>query len=345
MPPPSGQIDAALASTRADFRLRARSAGESADQADAHWIDVHRHGRKRSERDINQRTNENGTIKFTLGLGDGHESESVILPMTGRTGRERLTLCLSSQVGCALGCGFCETAAMGFIRNLTVAEIIDQWHVARFRLDAAISNIVFMGMGEPMENLDAVLEAIRILTDRSGPGIAPSRIAVSTVGRIAGIRKYTDFMTHPDFRRVRLAVSINAPNPDIRRELMPVTKADPMPDLHAAMSDWIKAGGKPILVEYVLIPGVNDDEDHPRQLAQWLDKLDCRVNVIPYNPRRNSPWPAPDECTVTSFVDSLRDRGCRVHRRKTLGRNVMAACGQLGNQHIRRKTPLRVPGD
>ena len=344
MSPPSGQIDAALASTRADFRLQAKTVGESVDQADSHWVDVHRHGRTRSGRDICQQTNENGTIKFTLDLGDGHESESVILPMTGKTGRERTTLCLSSQVGCALGCGFCETAAMGFIRNLGVAEIIDQWHVARFRLDAPISNIVFMGMGEPMENLDSVLEAIKILTDRSGPAIAPSRIAVSTVGRIAGIRRYTTFMTHPDFRRVRLAVSVNAPNAEIRRELMPVTKADSMNDLRDAMSEWIRAGGQSILVEYVLIPGVNDDEDHPRQLAQWLGDLDCRVNVIPYNPRRASPWPAPDEGNVTSFIDALRTHGCRVHRRKTLGRNVMAACGQLGNQHIRRKTPLRIPG-
>lgn len=344
MPPQSGQIDTVLASTRADFRLQAKANDQPADQADTRWVDVHRHGLARSGREVSQTTNEHGTIKFTLDLGDEHESESVILPMIGKTGRERLTLCLSSQVGCALGCGFCETAAMGFVRNLTVSEIVDQWHVARFRFDAPISNIVFMGMGEPMENLDSVLQAIRILTDRSGPGIAPSRIAVSTVGRIAGIDRYRQFMSLPDYRRVRLAVSVNAPNPEIRRELMPVTRADSMDGLHDAMSRWIKDGGKSILVEYVLIPGVNDAPEHPGQLASWLGDLDCRVNVIPYNPRRDSPWPAPDEQNVASFIETLRTHGCRVHRRKTLGRNVMAACGQLGNKHIRRKVPLRIPG-
>ncbi len=345
MTPPTGQIDSVLSSTRADFRLQASASGEPMDRADTHWVDVHRHGKWQSGRTVAQQINEHSTIKFTLDLGDGNQSESVILPMTGRTGRQRLTLCLSSQVGCALGCGFCETAAMGFVRNLTVAEVLDQWHVARFRFDAPISNIVFMGMGEPMENLDTVLQAIRILTDRSGPAIAPSRVAVSTVGRVAGINRYRDFMTQDDYRRVRLAVSVNAPNPEIRRELMPITRSDSMPELHEAMKSWIDAGGKPILIEYVLIPGVNDADDHPEQLAKWLEGIECRVNVIPYNPRRASPWPAPEETSVEAFIDGLRSHGCRVHRRKTLGRSVMAACGQLGNEHVRRKVPLRTPGD
>lgn len=340
---PRDQFDSVIAATRPDYRLKARAEGVPMDHADRLWLEVHRHGEYRSHREINRQTNEHGTIKFTLGLDDGHESESVILPMTGKTGRERLTLCLSSQVGCALGCGFCETAAMGFIRNLTVAEILDQWHVARHRLGSLITNIVFMGMGEPMENLEAVLQAIRVLTDRSGPGIAPSRIAVSTVGRTKGIERYREFMTHPDFHRVRLAVSVNAPNAEIRRKLMPVTLADPMPNLHQAMSNWLLSGGQPILVEYVLIPGINDEADHPRQLAEWIGDLDCRINVIPYNPRRDSPWAAPKDENVNTFIDRLRSHGCRVHRRKTLGRDVMAACGQLGNEHIRRRVPLRTP--
>ncbi len=232
---------------------------------------------------------------------------------------------------------------MGLVRNLTTAEIIDQWHHARFQFDTEISNIVFMGMGEPMENLDAVLPAIEVLIDRSGPGIAASRISVSTAGRVAGIDRYRTFMMKPDHHRIRLAVSINAPNEEIRRSLMPITKADPMSALHDAMKSWLDSGGLPILMEYVLIPGVNDAPDHPAMLAEWLSDLDCRVNVIPYNPRRDSPWKAPEESSVATFIDSLRRNGCHVHRRKTMGRDVMGACGQLGNPDIRRRVPIRVP--
>ena len=287
------------------------------DRADTHWVDVHRHGKWQSGRTVAQQINEHSTIKFTLDLGDGNQSESVILPMTGRTGRQRLTLCLSSQVGCALGCGFCETAAMGFVRNLTVAEVLDQWH-----------RQIQIRCPHQQHRLHKWASPWRISTPyfrRSGfspidpAPPSPSRVAVSTVGRVAGINRYRDFMTQDDYRRVRLAVSVNAPNPEIRRELMPITRSDSMPELHEAMSSWIDAGGKPILIEYVLIPGVNDADDHPEQLAKWLEGIECRVNVIPYNPRRASPWPAPEETSVKhSSMD--RGHGCRVHRRKTLGK-------------------------
>ncbi|MEE2908628.1 MAG: 23S rRNA (adenine(2503)-C2)-methyltransferase, partial [Planctomycetota bacterium] len=151
-----------------------------------------------------------------------------------------------------------------------------------------------------------------------------------------------DFMADGDHRRVRLAVSVNAPNEEIRRELMPITKADSMESLYVAMQEWRAAGGRPILIEYVLIPGVNDAPDHPAMLSQWLGDLDCRVNVIPYNPRRDSPWKAPNEQDIEIFIEGLRAHGCHVHRRRTLGRDVMAACGQLGNPEIRRRTPLRI---
>ncbi|MCH2133718.1 MAG: 23S rRNA (adenine(2503)-C(2))-methyltransferase RlmN [Phycisphaerales bacterium] len=338
------QFDDLLARTRAHCREAAREASIPQDRADAAWLDIHRHGQQRPEpRPITRTVREGETIKFTMQLADGHETESVILPMQGRTGRPRTTLCLSSQVGCALGCGFCETAAMGLVRNLEPAEILDQWHAARFRLDAKITNIVFMGMGEPMENLDAVLAAIEVLTDRSGAGIPASRISVSTAGRIAGIDRYREFMSRDDFRQLRLAVSVNAPNEPIRRDLMPITRAEPLEELRQAMNRWLQCGGRTILVEYVLIPGVNDADDHPAMLAAWLDGMDCRVNVIPYNPRRDSPWPAPDEAQVEQFIARLRDSGCHVNRRRTMGRDVMAACGQLGRPDIRRRVPLRIP--
>jgi 23S rRNA (adenine2503-C2)-methyltransferase len=232
---------------------------------------------------------------------------------------------------------------MGFIRNLSTSEILAQWHAARFRLKRRITNIVFMGMGEPMENLDAVLAAIEVLCDRSGAGIAASRICVSTAGRLAGIERYTRFMQQLGFHQVKLAVSVNAPTEAIRRDVMPITRAEPMAALKAAMLNWLEAGGQQLLVEYVLIPGINDSDHHPHLLGDWLSDIDCRVNVIPYNPRRNSPWPAPTDAAVDAFIAGLHAAGCQVNRRRTMGRDVMAACGQLGNPEIRRRVPLRVP--
>ncbi len=298
---------------------------------------------------------EGETLKFVLPIEDGLETESVILPMHGR-GRTSYTLCVSSQVGCAMGCRFCETGRMGLLRNLTPAQVVRQWHVARHGYGAPIRNIVFMGMGEPMDNLDAVLQAIRVLTDRNGPCIAPASIAVSTVGRVEGIERLRRFAAQPGFRRLKLAVSLNAPNDAIRSSIMPINRAEPMEMLKKAMQAWTGVGredrrrdagatqagvddaaGTPVLIEYVLIPSVNDQPEHAEELAAYLRDLPCKVNVIPYNPRRDSPWPAPEESVVASFVERLRSLGLFVKRRRTLGRSVMAACGQLGNPGIRRR--------
>ena len=339
------QFDDLLSRSRARCRDDAREAGLRPGIADAAWVDLHRHGSRSEEsnRPIIRTQEEGDTVKFALQMHDGHEAESVILPMQGSTGKKRITLCLSSQVGCALGCAFCETATMGLIRNLEIAEILAQWHAARFLLGHSITNIVFMGMGEPMENLDAVLRSIEVLGDRSGAEIAPSRIAVSTAGRVKGMDRYRQFMLSGDWRQVRLAVSVNAPNEEIRKELMPITRADSMDSVRDAMKQWLDDGGQKILVEYVLIPGVNDHPDHPQQLANWLQGMNCRINVIPYNPRRDSPWPAPTEESIDEFIANLLAAGCHVNRRRTMGRDVMAACGQLGNPEIKRRVPLRIP--
>lgn len=278
-----------------------------------------------------------GTIKFIVGLEDGHDIESVILTLASRTGRLRRTLCVSSQVGCAMGCTFCETAQMGLVRSLTPEEILLQWSVARYCFDTRIDNIVYMGMGEPLDNVDAVIESIRGFVDQKGPSIASSRISVSTVGRIDGIKRLSSLVAEDGFHRVRLAVSVNAPSDDIRNSIMPLNKAMPMDDLHDALTTWTRLHRLPILIEYVLIPGVNDDLEHARQLASWIDDLPCRVNLIPYNPRRNSPWPAPAEDQVDAFRIALLDTGLQVSRRITLGRSLMAACGQLGTEHIRKR--------
>jgi len=280
---------------------------------------------------------EHATTKFTQTQDDGLESESVILPIAGSTGRIRHTLCLSSQIGCAMGCVFCETAQMGLMKNLTPAQIVGQWFAARHLVGSPIDNIVFMGMGEPMDNLDAVLDAIHILCDRNGPGLAAANISVSTVGRVEGIRRLAALARTTGFHRLRLAVSINAPNDEIRSRIMPINRAVPMAALMEAMREWPMTRKQRVFIEYVLIPGVNDADDHAKQLCEYLRPLTCTVNVIPYNPRRNSPWPAPDEESVSRFMQRVHQQGLFVKRRQTMGRAVMAACGQLGNAEIRRR--------
>lgn len=291
----------------------------------------------RSGRVVTGVTHEDGTRKFLLRHLDGRETESVIMPIEGRSGRVRQTLCLSSQVGCAMGCTFCQTATMGRVRNLTTAEIVAQWHHATHELEAQITNLVFMGMGEPMDNLDAVLCAIEVLTDHNAASIPPSRIGVSTVGHADGIRRFTKFMQREGMHQLRLAVSINAPNDTIRSEIMPINRAVPMDMLRATLIEWIQAGGRPVLLEYVLIPTINDTAAHAEELATWVGDLPCRLNVIPYNPILNSPWPAPQEGDVTQFIEVANAAGLATNRRQTRGRNVMAACGQLSTTSRRNR--------
>ena len=277
------------------------------------------------------------TRKLALALEDGLEVETVILPQQSKSGRWRSTLCVSSQVGCAMGCGFCETAQMGLLRRLSAGEIVAQWWAARWRHDASISNIVFMGMGEPLDNVEAVIGAIRVLADQNGPAVAPSRVSVSTVGRTKGIERLSELAREPGFRQLRLAVSVNAPNDDIRSQIMPINRAEPMADLMDAMLAWPGPERTRILIEYVLIPGVNDAFEHADELAEYLRPLRCTVNVIPYNPRRDSPWPAATPEDADRFVARLEAAGQFTRRRRTFGRSVMGACGQLGNPGVRRR--------
>jgi 23S rRNA (adenine2503-C2)-methyltransferase len=284
-----------------------------------------------------QTQHEGDTIKFTQRLDGRLETETVVLPQRSRLGRSRNTLCVSSQIGCAMGCTFCETAQMGLMRNLTPAQIVAQWRAATLHFAQRITNIVFMGMGEPMDNLDAVIQAIRVLADPHGPEIAPSRIAVSTVGRAEGIRRLAAFAQQPGFRKLALAVSVNAPNDAVRSQIMPINRATPMAELRRAMDSWPTGPTKRILIEYVFIPGVNDAMEHADELCAYLEGLYTTVNIIPYNPRQNSPWPAPDESHVRRFIERIASSGQFVKRRKTMGRSLMAACGQLGSADVRRR--------
>jgi len=286
---------------------------------------------------------------------DELQTESVLIPMIGRRGVRNYTLCLSSQVGCAMNCGFCETAQMGLIRHLTAAEIVGQWFAATHVLGHQVKNLVFMGMGEPLDNYDHVIAAIGVLIDHHGPAMAVSKITVSTVGRLDGLARLREQIQRTGWHRLNLAVSLNAPNDEIRSRIMPVNRAMPMADLRAMLIDWPIYGGGKLCLEYVLIPGVNDAREHAAELADFVGPINrayqqktghntARVvlNLIPYNPRRNSPWPAPTEESVDAFLGWVGEAGIYAKRRRTKGRDLMGACGQLGSAEIRGRRPVMV---
>ena len=340
----SGHVDP-LETTAALFIAAAQPLGISTPRALAAYRAFYRAGHAIEEwvappnRTVGEVQIEGTTRKFTLEVPEtkGLQTESVLIPMSRRDGTTTTTLCLSSQVGCAMGCTFCETAQMGLMHNLRTADIVAQWFVATHVLEARPKNIVFMGMGEPTDNLDAVIPAIRVLTDHDGAAMAASNISVSTVGNPVGIRRLGELAAESGFRRLNLAVSINAPNDDVRSEIMPTARAWPMSELMEVMLEWPGRPRAAICVEYVLIPGVNDSDAHCDEVCTYLKPLRCSLNVIPYNPRRNSPWPAPTEVAVEGFVKRAIANGQFTKRRGTKGRDVMAACGQLGNPDIRKR--------
>ncbi|MBA4028925.1 MAG: RNA methyltransferase [Planctomyces sp.] len=300
------------------------------------------------------------------------QTESVLIPMIGTRRVRSYTLCVSSQVGCAMGCVFCQTAQMGLVRSLSAAEIVGQWWAAQHAIErpdpgAAIRNIVFMGMGEPLDNLQQVLGAVGVLTDTRGPAVAISRVTLSTVGRVDGLRLLAQRVRQPGWHRLRLAVSLNAPDDATRSALMPINRAMPLAALRAELESWPVFSGTHQCLEYVLIPGVNDRPEHAEMVASFVlgsefaasagagaggryagptyagPRLRAMVNLIPYNPRQGSPWPAGDEETAERFMERLKGFGVFVKRRRTKGRLTMAACGQLGTLALgRRRVPLRV---
>ncbi len=284
--------------------------------------------------------------------------ESVLIPMVGKTGVLHYTLCVSSQVGCAMNCGFCETAQMGLIRSLTAAEIVGQWFAATHVLGHAVRNMVFMGMGEPLDNYDNLMQAISVLIDHNGAAFPASKITVSTVGRLDGLAKMNAKLNTPGWHRLNLAVSLNAPNDEIRSKIMPINRSMPMAALRDMLTTWPIYGGGKICMEYVLIPGVNDAREHAAELAAYIAPIDAYyatqtkaktprviLNLIPYNPRRNSPWPAPEEEKVDEFLGWLRAEGLYAKRRRTKGRAMMGACGQLGSESIRKRKLVGVEGE
>ena len=310
-----------------------------------------------------------GTTKFCLpvegasaqGSGAALETESVIIPMTSFGGTQWFTLCLSSQVGCRMACSFCETGRMGLLTNLTAGQIVRQRLVARnIRMEKGevaevsarksryfsdgIQNIVFMGMGEPLDNFDNVLQAIRVFTEPAGLDFPHTQITVSTVGRIDGLRKLADICkAEPVWRNLRIAISLNAANDALRDELMPINKAMPLAELKQALKEYPLAPKARFLIEYVLIKGVNDSLGDADAVIDFCRDLPCIVNLIPYNPQRFAAYETPEEPAILAFLNHLKERGLFTKRRVTHGRELMGACGQLGNPEVRRKRGNSLP--
>ena len=281
-----------------------------------------------------------GTVKLRLKLADGLMVESVLLS----DATDRMTACLSTQVGCAMGCSFCKTATMGLVRNLSAAEIVEQL----YRLEALpgtagkaegkIDSIVFMGMGEPLNNYEAFSRSVRLLTHPDGRGMSPRRLTVSTSGVTSGIDRLA-----ADFPQLRLAVSLVAADPALRLALMPVEQSNPLPRLKQSLVGYQKAGGRRVTLEYVLLRGINDRHQDPELVAQFARGLNCNINLIPWNPATGIPavrlpdgrtesLAEPDESGVRRFSRELEKHGLNVVVRYRKGRGVNAACGQLATE-------------
>lgn len=266
------------------------------------------------------------TVKYVFRLSDGYEIESVAVPMLGGTH----SVCVSSQVGCARACAFCETGTAGLVRNLTAAEIVGQVFSAASEFGARFRNIVFMGMGEPLDNLENVLQAIAVLRDQRGFSYSLERITVCTSGSVPGLSALGERAAE-GLKRLNVSISLNAARDELRDVLMPINRAYPLDTLAQSLADYPKRKNFVFGVNYCLIPGLNDAAADLDGIASFVSRIGrAMVNVIPYNPGSSPIGRAPSDDEVSSFIADLSARGVFCRRRQEKGRSLMAACGQLG---------------
>jgi len=265
------------------------------------------------------RKSEDGTCKFLLGLQDGHCIETVLIPEDDHD-----TLCVSTQVGCAMGCRICRTGKMGLKRNLTAGEIVSQLLTVRRTLPTSkVTNVVFMGMGEPLANFSETVKAVKILTHPNGPQVSWRRLTVSTAGLVPGIRDLGRTV------RVKLAVSLNAVTDKQRDAIMPINRTYPLAELLSALKDYPLPRRDRITFEYVLIDGFNDSDADARQLVRLLNPIRSKVNLIPLNDEAAEGFKSPKPARVMRFQEILMSRSLIAIVRKSRGRDIRAACGQL----------------
>ncbi len=269
------------------------------------------------------------SVKLLLELSDGLRVESVIMPES-----QRLTLCISSQVGCAQACVFCHTGRMGLTRNLTAGEIVGQVVLADLWLAAhpdwpsverRVGNVVFMGMGEPLDNVDAVADALSILTDPYGLALGLRRISVSTAGHLEGIERLVALVPN-----VRLALSVHSVDEQKRSKIMPINRRWPLASVISRLKELRPEGnGIPVMLQYTMIKGVNDSVEEAARLVELMRGLEAKVNLIPLNPIDPTRLVAPSPETIQAFRDVLHAAGVRVMVRYSKGQDIAAACGQL----------------
>jgi 23S rRNA (adenine2503-C2)-methyltransferase len=290
---------------------------------------------------VDKQVSVDGTRKYLVKFGPGVEAEMVFIPDVGRSG----ALCVSSQVGCTLNCTFCHTGTQKLVRNLTTAEIVQQVMIARDDLgewptsneDRALTNIVFMGMGEPLYNLDNVAAALDVIADGDGISISRRRTTVSTAGvapRIPELGERTGAM---------LAISLHATNDDLRNELVPLNKKYPLAELVEGIRAYPGLGNaKRVTFEYVMLKGVNDSKTEAKALVKLLAGIPAKINLIPFNPWPGSPYACSDWATIESFAEVLNRAGYASPIRTPRGRDILAACGQLRSESVKVRASQRL---
>ncbi|MGM0442583.1 MAG: radical SAM protein [Fibrobacterota bacterium] len=260
--------------------------------------------------------------KFTSRLADGASVESVLIDY-GR----RKSLCISTQVGCARACAFCATGDMGFVRNLSVSEVLWQVYAARFILASNVDSVVFMGMGEPLDNYDVLVQSLRVLQQQQGFDIQPSSVTVSTAGRIDNLRR----LMNEGFCNLRIALSLHSVDPGVRRRIMPITGTNSLKDLRSFMQNAPLKKRELFLIEYTLFKGINDSAGDAGALAQYLAGIPCRVNILSYNGREGT-FRSVGRESMYAFRRMLEELGLRAFVRESRGDKLRAACGQLATK-------------
>jgi len=306
----------------------AESVTEMTDLAKSLRVKLDELAEVRPPRLVSEQDSEDGTRKFLLEVGPGNRVETVFIPEDGRG-----TLCVSTQVGCALECAFCSTGRQGFNRNLGTAEILAQLWWANKALghdpkgERLISNVVLMGMGEPLLNYDAVVRALSVMLDDHAYGLSRRRVTVSTAGIVPALDRLREEMP------VALAVSLHAPTDALRDRLVPINRKYPLAELMAACRRYLERAPRDFITfEYVMLDGVNDHAEHARALIKLTRDVPCKFNLIPFNPFPDSGFRRSSPAQVRAFAGQLIDAGLVTTTRKTRGDDIDAACGQLAGQ-------------
>lgn len=278
---------------------------------------------------LDRRVSKDGTRKYVWQFDDGAGVETVAMPSKDKDAKgspQRLTVCFSTQVGCAIGCAFCATGKEGFVRNLTPGEMVDQIVLAGHDMGMRVSNVVAMGQGEPFLNYDNTLAALRFMNAKDGLGIGARHITISTCGILKGIERLAD---EPE--QFTLAVSLHSAVQSTRDALMPHMKNAPLHHLHTALERYIEQSGRRVSLEYLLLKDLNDDEAHLAALKEFCRGLLCHVNILPFNEVAGSPFQPASAKTRTKWVNQMEAAGIETTVRDSRGSDIEGACGQLKN--------------